>query len=146
MKIIKHSLTLAVLAVGLCAGHADKNVVAGPKGGRILEKSEPRAEFFLEKDQTATITFYDNALKAIPAKDQSVTLIADVKGGKTKIEFEKIGDVLVSKSKLPDGDGYNVAVQLRSSANAKPQNYRFKLETHACGGCDRVEYACTCDE
>jgi hypothetical protein len=62
------------------------------------------------------------------------------------VEFEKKGDVLVSKTKLPEGDGYNVVVQFKLTADAKPQNFRFKLETHTCGGCKRAEYSCTCDE
>lgn len=44
---------------------ADKKHLGGPKGGRLLEKTEPKAEFFLEKDHTATITFYDAALKPV---------------------------------------------------------------------------------
>ena len=63
-----------------------------------------------------------------------------------ELELEKKGDVLVSKAKLPEGDGYGVVVQLKQTADAKPQNFRFKLETHTCGGCKRAEYACTCDE
>jgi hypothetical protein len=54
--------------------------------------------------------------------------------------------VLVSKTKLPEGDGYNLVVQFRPSADAKPQNLRFKLDTHICGGCKRAEYACNCHE
>ena len=135
----------------LCAGlftlnAADKKHLGGPKGGRLLEKTEPKAEFYLEKDRTVTITFYDAALKAVPAKEQVVTVIADAKGGKEKVEFDKKGDVLVSKKKLPEGDGYPVVVQFKQSADAKPQNFRFNLETHECGGCKRAEYACTCDE
>ena len=42
-------------------------------------------------------------MKPIPATVQSATVIADASGGKTKVEFEKKGDVLVSKSKLPEG-------------------------------------------
>jgi hypothetical protein len=75
-----------------------------------------------------------------------LTVIADAKDGKAKIEFEKKADALVSKSKLPEGDGYNVVVQFKQSADAKPQNFRFKLETHTCAGCKRAEYACTCAE
>lgn len=116
------------------------------KGGRLLEKTEPKAEFFLEKDHTATITFYDAALKPVPAAAQSVTVIADANGWKKTVEFEKKGDVLVSKTKLPEGDGYNLVVQFKPTAEAKPQNFRFKLETHTCSGCQRAEYACTCDE
>jgi hypothetical protein len=133
-------------AVVVTAAAADKKHLGGPKGGRLLEKTEPRAEFFLEQDRTATITFYDAALKPIPAGEQTVTIAADTRDGKQTIEFEKKGEVLVSKAKLPEGDGYGIVVQLRARPDAKPQNLRFKLETHVCGGCHRAEYACTCDE
>ena len=141
-----NTLKLLTLAGVLCAGlltlnAADKKSLGGPKGGRLLEKTEPKAEFFLEKDRTATIAFYDADLKPVPVKDQSVSLVA----GKEKVEFEKKGDVLVSKSKLPEGDDLPLVVQFKQSAEAKPQNYRFKLDTHICGGCKRAEYACTCD-
>jgi len=148
---MKTSLKLLTLAGVLCAGlltvHAgDKKDLAGPKGGRLLEKTEPKAEFFVEKDHTVTITFYDAALKPIAVAGQLVTVIADAKSGKQTVEFEKKGEVLVSKSKLPDGDGYGLVVQFKQSAAAKPQNFRFKLETHTCGECKRAEYACICDE
>ena len=148
---MKTSLKILTLAGVLCAGlltlhAADQKVLAGPKGGRLLEKTEPKAEFYLEKDHTATITFYDAALRPVPVAGQSVTVIADAKGGKATVEFEKKGDVLVSKTKLPEGDGYNLVVQFRPSADAKPQNLRFKLDTHICGGCKRAEYACNCHE
>jgi hypothetical protein len=143
---LKHLTLAGVLCAGLLAVHAaDKQVPAGPKGGRLLEKTEPNAEFFLEKDRTVTITFYDAALKPVPAATQTVTVIADAKDGRKTLEFEKKGDVLVSKSKLPEGDGYNVVLQFKQTADAKPQNFRFKLETHTCGECKRAEYACTCD-
>lgn len=146
---MKTSLKLLTLAGVLCAGiltlHAeDKKQLAGPKGGRLLEKTEPKAEFFLEKDQTVTITFYDAALKPVAAGAQAVTVIADAKDGKATVEFEKKGDVLVSKTKLPEGDGYNLVVQFKQTADAKPQNFRFKLDTHICGECKRAEYACIC--
>jgi hypothetical protein len=140
-------LVITTLLVGLCAANAaDKKHLGGPKGGRLLEKTEPRAEFYVEKDRTASIAFYDAELKPVAATAQVVTVIADAKDGKAKIEFEKKGDALVSKTKLPEGDGYNVVVQFKQNADAKPQNFRFKLETHTCGGCKRAEYACTCDE
>lgn len=148
---MKTSIKLLTLAGVLCAGiltlhAADKKHLGGPKGGRLLEKTEPKAEFFLEKDHTVTIIFYDAALKPVPATTQAVTVIADAKDGKKTVEFEKKGDVLVSKTKLPDGDGYNLVVQFKQTSEAKPQNFRFKLETHTCGGCKRAEYSCTCDE
>ena len=148
MKATPQTILLtAALLVGLCAvSAADKKHLGGPKGGRLLEKTEPRAEFYVEKDRTVTITFYDAALKPVPIAAQAVTVLADAKDGKAKIEFEKKGDVLVSKARLPEGDGYNVVVQFKQTAEAKPQNFRFKLETQVCGGCKRAEYACTCDE
>ena len=140
-------LVTAALLVGLCtASAADKKHLVGPKGGRLLEKTEPKAEFYVEKDRTVTITFYDTALKPVAASAQTVTVIADTKDGKTKLEFERKDAALVSRTKLPEGDGYNVVVQFKQTADAKPQNFRFKLETHTCSGCKRAEYACTCDE
>lgn len=142
---IKHLILAGVFCAGiLSANAADKNELAGPKGGRLLEKTEPKAEFFMEKDRTITITFYDAALKPVPATAQSVTVIADSKDGKKTVEFEKKGDLLVSKTKLPEGDGYNIVVQFKQTADAKPQNFRFKLDLGACGECKRAEYACIC--
>jgi len=141
-------VTLAgLLGAGLLTLNAvDKKHLGGPKGGRFLEKTEPRAEFFLEKDHTATITFYDAKAKPVAADSQSVTIVAEAKDGKRLIEFERKGDVLVSKSKLPDGDGYNLVVQSKQTAAAKPQNFRFKLDTHTCAECKRAEYSCICNE
>lgn len=148
---MKTSINVLSLVCVLCAGMltvnaADKKHLGGPKGGRLLEKTDPKAEFYLEKDHTAKILFYDANLKAVPAGEQVVTIVADAKSGKQTIEFEKKGNVLVSKTKLPEGDGYNLVVQLKQTPSAKPQNHRFKLETHECAGCKRAEYACTCDE
>jgi len=138
------------LIVGLlCAGiltstAADKKLLAGPKGGRLLDKTEPHAEFIVEKDHSITINFYTAELKPVAATTQSVTVIADAKSGKATLEFEKRGDALVSKTKLPEGDGYNLVVRFRQTADAKPTNLRFKLLTHTCGECKRAEYACIC--
>ncbi|HMJ65582.1 MAG TPA: hypothetical protein VK615_09545 [Candidatus Binatia bacterium] len=147
---MKPSSRLITLAGALCVGlltlnAADKKHPGGPKGGRLLEKTDPKAEFLVEKDNTATITFYDAALKPLPVSGQSVTVIADAKGGRKTVEFEKKGDVLVSKTKLPEGDALPVVVQFKQSADAKPQNHRFKLDLATCGGCKRAEYACICD-
>lgn len=121
--------------------------IVGPKGGRVLEGTKPKAEFFIEKDRKVSIIFYDDALKQIvPAGEQVVTAVAEAKDGKKTLEFEKKDGVLVSKTALPEGEGYNIVVQVRDNATAKPKNFRVKLETHNCGGCSRQEYACTCDE
>lgn len=150
MKANKLILTLAgVLCAGLLTvGAADKHDhkhLATPKGGKLLDKTEPHAEFVVEKDRTVTINFYNEQMKPVAATTQAVTAIADAKDGKAKLEFEKKGDSLVSKTKLPEGDGYNVVVQFKQTAEAKPQNFRFKLDMHRCGECKRPEYACVCE-
>ena len=149
---MKTQIRNLTLAVALCAGIAltataaekDHKHKATPKGGRLLEKTEPHAEFVVEKDRSVTINFYNGEMKPVAATTQNVTVIADAKDGKAKLEFEKKGDSLVSKTRLPDGDGYNVVVQFKQAAEAKPQNFRFKLDMHICGGCKRAEYGCTC--
>ena len=140
LKIGHWSFLTFFCAIALTA--ADKKIEAGPKGGRLLEKTTPKAEFFVEKDRSVTIAFYDNNLKPVPATDQQVTVIA----GKEKLAFEKKGDVLASTGKLPEGDGYQVAVQYREKPDAKPQNLRFKMDLSTCGECKRPEYACACHE
>src|SRR5687768_16336538 len=96
------TMKLITLAGVLCAGlftlHAAEKVQVGPKGGRILEKTTPKAEFFVEKDRTVSLRFYDAAMKPVPAAEQNATVIADTKTGKQKIEFEKKGDALVSQT------------------------------------------------
>ncbi len=123
--------------------HANEHA-GGPKGGRLLENVEPHAEFYVEKDKTATITFYDEAMKPIAAVGQSATLAIDTNGSKTKLEFEKKGDVLVTQGNLPDGESHSVVLQLKQSPEAKPANFRFTIDGNVCGECKRAEYACTC--
>ena len=127
------------------AGKSSK-VEAGPRKGRILAVGEPKAEFFVEADKTVSIKFYDKENKVVAPAAQSVTATVDAKGTKTKLEFEKKGDALVSKAKIPDGDANPVVVQVKTAADAKPQNFRFKLDLGKCGGCPNPEYACTCED
>ena len=144
MKTLLHILT--VLALAVAPALADAKVKAGPRHGRILELEGVNAEFFVEKDRTVSIAFYDAAGKQQPAAAQVVTATAEAPGAKTKLEFEKKGDLLVSKAPLPAGEGYQVVVQAKTTADAKPKNFRIKLELHECSKCHNPEYACTCDE
>ncbi len=150
---MKKFLILVSLSALLCVtsnvsaeeshGH-DHAVVGGPKGGRLLEHTEPQAEFFLEKNRAAVISFYDKDMKPVPAESQTVVVIADKDGSKTKIDFEKQGDVLISKEPLPESSP-NLVVQFKQTADAKPANFRFALEEGICGECKRSEYACICE-
>lgn len=151
---MKKSFPLFALLGALCAGlfaapssakDTEHKHKGGPNGGRLFGQVQPHAEFLVQKDRTVAISFYDEAMKLVPVGAQTATLVAETKAGKTKIEFERKGNVLVSKGTLPEGDGYNLVLQFKQAAEAKPQNFRFKFETHDCGECRRMEYACTCD-
>jgi hypothetical protein len=144
MKTLLHILTLAALLVS--PAFADSKVKAGPRKGRILELEGQIAEFFIEKDRTISIAFYDPAGKPQAPAAQVFSATAEAPTGKAKLEFEKKGDLLVSKTPLPAGEGYQIVVQGKKSVDAKPKNFRIKLETHTCKKCSNPEYACTCDE
>jgi hypothetical protein len=155
----KTTLLLAALAVTFIAPlaltRADEKkpaadakaskVEAGPRKGRILAVGEPKAEFFVEADKTVSIKFYDKENKVVAPTAQTVTATVDAKGKKTKLEFATKGDALVSSAKIPDGNGNPVVVQVKTAAEAKPQNFRFKLDLTTCAECSNPEYACTCE-
>lgn len=144
MKTLLSLLAITVLAI--TPALADKSVKAGPRHGRVLEMSGQNAEFFVEKDRTISIAFYDGGMKPKTVSSQSVIATAEAPGGKSKLEFERKGDLLVSKSPLPAGEGYTVVVQVKANAEAKSKNFRVPLILHICKGCSNAEYACTCDE
>ena len=144
MKTLLNLLIIAALAT--TSAFADAKVKAGPRKGLLLDLGGKQAEFFVEKDRSISIAVYDAALKAQPASTEVVTATAEAPSGKVKIEFEKKGDLLVSKTKLPEGEGYQVVLQAKSTPEAKPKNFRIKLQLHTCDKCGNPEYACTCDE
>ena len=155
---MKQTMKSILLVVGLCcwipaayAGddhdHDHKHEhAAGPRGGKLLENSPPHAEFFVEKDRTVSFVFYNEELKPVAASEQQVTVIAEAKSGRVRIPFEKREGKLVSKKKLPEGDGYRVVVLLRGEPGAKSQNFRFEFHDEVCVECKRAEYACICEE
>ena len=118
--------------------------VGGPNGGRILENTSPQAEFLVKEDNTMVVSFYDHDLKPVPAAEQSVVVVAEKDGVKTNMEFEKQGDALVSKGALSEGEGHNLVIQLKETAEAKPTNFRLSLNKGICEMCKRAEYACIC--
>ena len=144
MKSLLNILIIAALAT--TSAFADAKVKAGPRKGLLLELGGKQAEFFVEKDRSISIAVYDAGMKAQSAAAQVVTATAEAPGGKTKLEFEKKGDLLVSKAPLPAGEGYTVVVQVKADAETKPKNFRIPLVLHTCKGCSNPEYACICDE
>ncbi len=144
-KLITTSTLLIALTLQIAAAEGDHHHKSTPKGGKLLEKTEPHAELVVEKDRSVTINFYNHDMKPVPVTTQRVTVIADAKGGKETLQFEKKGDVLVSNAKLPEGEGYTVVVQFKQTPEAKPLNLRFKLDLAICGECKQAEYACVCE-
>lgn len=139
-KLFLTSFALLATAVALVA-----KPIPGPKGGRILTAEAPHVEFFVEKDRTVIVSFYDKDLKPVTPSDQVINAVAEAKTGKVKLDFEKTAAGFVSKQALPEGDGYTVVVQVRDSAAAKPKNHRVTFHDEVCGECKRAEYACICE-
>ena len=129
---------------GKTSGKAAKQI-AGPKGGKLLEGTSPRAEFVIGADRRVTVAFYDDQLKPVAASAQVVAVTAEPKTGKTALSMESKDGAFASKEPLPDGDSYTIVVQIKTTAEAAPQNFRIPLNLSDCGGCKRKEYACTCD-
>lgn len=163
MKLLPLAVALlAVVALSACKkdehaghnhgpgeGHGAKpkaaKPLAGPKGGKLLENTAPRAEFVIGADRRVTVSFYDAQLKPVPASGQVVAVSAEPKSGKVTLTMEAKDGAFASKEPLPDGEGYNLIVQVKATAEATPQNFRLVLDLHECGGCKLKEYACICD-
>jgi len=145
MKLKSLLIAVAALCGAVSLTAADK-VVGGPKGGRLLEVDGQKAEFFVTKDKKVEITYYDAALKPTSPGENVVAVTAEPKSGRAKVEMDKTPTGFISKAPVPEGAPYRVVVQMRAKADAKPQNYRVDLDLSNCGGCNRAEYACTCDE
>lgn len=140
-RIVTIVLALACIAGGLFAAP-----IPGPKGGRILTTAAPYAEFFVEKDHSATVTFYDANLKPLAPGEQVVSVVAEAKSGKAKLNFNKTAGGFASDGKLPKGDDYNIVIQIKDTPAATPKNYRVYFEDEACEKCHRAQYACICGE
>lgn len=137
---------LLALTVAVSPALADAKVKAGPRKGRVLEMQGKNAEFLVGEDRTISIAFYDAAMKPQAPTTEVAAAIAEAPAGKARLEFEKKGNLLVSKTPLPAGELYTVVVQLKATADAKSRNFRIPLNLSLCKPCGNAEYACTCDE
>lgn len=142
MKTLLNILIIAALAT--TSALADTKVKSGPRRGLIMDLGSKQAEFFVEKDRSISIAVYDAALKAQPASTEVITATAETPTGKVKIAFEAKDGKLISTTKLPEGEGYQVVVQAQAAPDAKKKNFRIKLLLYTCKECSNPEYACTC--
>jgi len=141
-----HKAILAIIALAVSTVALVAKPIPGPKGGRILTTDAPHAEFFVEKDRSVVVSLYDKDMKPLPVSGQVVSATAEAKTGKVKLDFIEKNGALVSTAPLPEGDDYNVVVQIRDNATARPKNYRVLFHDEVCDECKRAEYACICDD
>ncbi len=145
MKTIRNLILTSFALLATAAAFAAKPI-PGPKGGKIVTTEAPHVEFFVEKDRTVTVSFYDKDLKPVAPSGQVVSAVAEAKTGKVNLAFATREGALGSSSPLPAGAAYRIVVQVRESAQAKPKNYRLEYHDEVCGECKRAEYACICEE
>ncbi len=145
---VLHAAAICLICCGALAAEPARKAHAGPNGGRNLP-GYPHPEFLIGKDRSVTVRFYAHEgekVKAVPPAGQSLTVSAITKDGRSTVEFEKKGDALVSKTKLPKGDGYDLMVQYRKAPDAEPQHTEFKMSLKKCSQCKLAQYACVCDQ
>jgi hypothetical protein len=134
------ALLLSVLSLcALCAAEPAK-APAESHAGRLLEATGVKAEFLIKPDRHVVLTFLDAAGKPVARGERSVVIKVDGKD----LALEAKPEGFVSKEPLPAKEPAPIVVQVRSTADAKPTNFRLTLNTSNCGECHRQEYACTC--
>lgn len=136
-------LAFAVLSPELRA-HAD--APSGPNGGRVLQKVQPPAEFYVRPDRRVQITFLNAAGEPVAPEGQEVTIVAGQRSAPTTLHFDREGDVLVSREALPEGDHVPTVVQIKPAPGAATAIERFNVNLATCPECGLGEYACTCHD
>ena len=89
-----------------------------------------KAEFFVEKDRTVSIAFYDAAMKAHAPTTEVVAATAEAPSGKAKLGFEKKGNLLVSKTPLPAGEHYTSGCAGETLCRRKAQKLPDSAGSH----------------
>lgn len=135
------TLLLSLLSIGALVAAEPAKPAAAPRPGRPLEAPGVRADFLIQQDRKATVTFVDEAGKPTARGDRTVTLKVD--GKDVALEAQPNG--FVTKEPLQAKEPAQIVVQVRAKADAKPANFRVTLNTSLCGECKRPEYGCTCD-
>lgn len=134
------SLLLSLISIGVLVAAEPAKPATEPRPGRALEAPGVRADFVVQQDRKATVTFVDEAGKPIPRGDRTVTVKVD--GKDVALEAQPNG--FVTKEPLPAKEPAPIIVQIRAKADAKPANFRVTLNTSLCGECKRPEYGCVC--
>jgi hypothetical protein len=134
------SLFLSLLSIGVLVAAEPAKPAPDIQPGRRLEASGLVAQFVIQPDRKAMVTFLDAAGK--PAARGDCTAFVKVDGKDVALESQPNG--FVTKEPLQAKEPAPIVVQIRASAVAKPTNFRLTLNTSLCGECKRQEYGCTC--
>jgi len=126
-------------------GHSHAAKAAGPNGGRLISSVEPHAEFLLTADRKIQITFVGDDGRPIAPDQQVVTVTTGDRSAPVKLTFVKAGDGLLSGQVVPEGQNLPVVLQIKASPDAKTVIEKFHLNLANCPGCNKAEYACTCE-
>ncbi len=146
-QLLTTLLTLALAFTINAAGkhdHDHEHAKAGPTGGRLLTKVEPRAEFFVNKDNKVEIRFIDDDNKVVAPGEQVVSVTLGDRRSPTKLSFTKDGNKLISDQPIPEGSSLPTVVQIRAKEGAKTVTEKFNLNLSQCPTCKYKEYACAC--
>lgn len=143
-SITLYLCALAAMSLCLASAHAAEKKVAGPNGGRILTKSEPRAEFFVTADRRVQITFLDSAGKPIAPAGQTVIVVSGERSAPQTLMFIHTGQALLSTTPLPAGSAVPTVVQIKPTPTTPSVTERFNVDLSTCSECKLSEYACIC--
>ncbi len=133
-------LILSLFSIGALIAAEPAKPAADVQPGRRLEAPGLRAQFVIQPDRKATVTFTDAAGKPVPRDDRTVVVKVDGKD----VVLEPQPNGFITKEPLPAKEPAAIVVQVRTAADAKPMNFRITLNTSLCGECKRQEYGCVC--
>ena len=134
------TLLLSLFSIGALIAAEPAKPAADVQPGRRLEAPGLRAQFVIQSDRKASVSFVDEAGKPVARGER--TVIVKVDGKDVALEPQPNG--FITKDPLQAKEPAPIVVQIRASAVAKPTNFRLTLNTSLCGECKRQEYGCTC--
>lgn len=141
---MKATILAIALTLAFAASHAGGKKPVTPNAGRLIDKVEPKLEFFVTKDRRVEITPLDASNKPIATGAQVVTVIAGERSNPTKLALAAKDGKFTSEGKLPAGNDFPVVVQIKANPDAKTVNEKFNLNLEPCPDCKVPEYACVC--
>ena len=133
-------LLLSLFSIGALVAAEPAKPAADVQPGRRLEAPGLRAQFVIQSDRKASVSFVDEAGKPVARGERTVIVKVDGKD----IALEPQPNGFITKDPLQAKEPAPIVVQIRTSAVAKPTNFRLTLNTSLCGECKRQEYGCTC--